>query len=56
MGFQKPDLTASINSEEKVTAEITEKEIEENKSDKVDSIETISVIAETSEVSIYFMY
>lgn len=52
MGFQKSDLTSSVNSEEKVSAEITEKENEENKCDKVDSTESAPVIADNGEVSI----
>lgn len=56
MGFQKPDLTTSVHSEEKVSKEITEKEIEENKINKVDGTENVDVIVSRSEVStlIYF--
>lgn len=50
MGFHKPDLTASINSEEKVSTEITEKEIDENRINKVDGTESVPVIAESSGV------
>lgn len=53
MGFQKPDLTSSVHSEEKVSKEITEKEIEENKINKVDDTENVDVIASRSEVSTY---
>ncbi|KAG6452569.1 hypothetical protein O3G_MSEX007736 [Manduca sexta] len=51
MGFQKPDLTASINSEEKLSIELTEKESEENTCDKVDSTEDTPLIADNSEMS-----
>lgn len=53
MGFQKPDLTASVNSIEKVATETTEKEAEESKPDKIETIEVITpVITENPEVSI----
>lgn len=51
MGFLKTDLTTSINSEEKVSTEIIEKESEDSKCDKVDSPE-INVISESGEVGI----
>ncbi|XP_026323637.1 probable ubiquitin carboxyl-terminal hydrolase FAF-Y isoform X2 [Hyposmocoma kahamanoa] len=51
MGFQKPDLTSSVHFEEKVSKEITEKEIEENKINKVDDTENVDVIASRSECS-----
>lgn len=54
MGFQKPDLTSSVHSEEKVSKEITEKEMEENKINKVDGTENVDVIASRSEVSTCF--
>lgn len=55
MGFQKPDLTSSVHCEEKVSKEITEKEIEENKINKVDSTDNVDVIASRSEVSSLFL-
>lgn len=50
MGFQKPDLTSSVNSEEKVSIESTEKESEDSKSTKTDENESAPVISESSEV------
>lgn len=52
MGGLKPDLTASINSIEKVTTDITEKESEEEKSEIAETIECVPVIAENADVSI----
>lgn len=51
MGFHKPDLTASVNSEEKVSAEMIEKELEENKI-KSDNTESTSAVSESSGVSV----
>ncbi|XP_063829213.1 probable ubiquitin carboxyl-terminal hydrolase FAF-X [Ostrinia nubilalis] len=50
MGFQKPDLTSSVNSEEKVSMEITEKETEDSKTTKADDSESAPVISETNEL------
>lgn len=52
MGFQKPDLTSSVNSEEKVSLEITEKESEDIKSINTEDIEIAPVISESSEVCV----
>ena len=54
MGFQKPDLTSSINSEEKVSNEVTEKEVEETQG-RVDGTDSSDVIASRSEVSVYHL-
>lgn len=54
MGFHKPDLMSSMNSEEKVSAEIMGSDIEENKVNSVDSIDSVAKIAENSEVCIVF--
>ncbi|CAB3237376.1 unnamed protein product [Arctia plantaginis] len=51
MGFQKTDLTSSINSEEKVSTEITEKESKEDACDKVDSTDIAPLIADNGEYS-----
>jgi hypothetical protein len=53
MGFQKPDLTASVNSEEKVSMEITEKESEETNVLKVNEIDSAPVISENCDVCIF---
>lgn len=55
MGFQKPDLTTSVNSEEKVSTEITEKEIEESRINKIDGTESVTVVAERSGVCKHFI-
>lgn len=53
MGFQKSDLTSSVNSEEKVSTEIKEKENEENKCHMTDSTESVPpVIADNGEFSV----
>lgn len=52
MGGLKPDLTASINSMEKVTTDTTEKESGEDKSETVETIACVPVIAENADVSI----
>lgn len=55
MGFQKPDLTASTDSIEKVVIESTEKEAEETKSENIETIEAITpVVTENSDVSNLF--
>lgn len=55
MGFQKPDLTSSVNSEEKVSTEITEKESEDSKSIKTEDTESAPVISESSEVCVKYL-
>lgn len=52
MGGLKPDITASINSIEKVTTDVIEKESKEEKSEMVETIECVPVIAEHVDVSI----
>lgn len=56
MGFQKPDLTSSVTSEEKVSMEITEKESEDSKSIKTEETEIAPIISESSEVRIIFLH
>lgn len=53
MGFQKTDLTSSINSEEKISTEITEKESEDETCDKLESTDIAPLIADNGEVCIY---
>lgn len=52
MGFKKSDLTTSVNSEEKVTSEITEKESEEN---IVNATENMSSMTDSIEVCMQYL-
>ncbi|CAH0691384.1 unnamed protein product [Chilo suppressalis] len=50
MGFQKPDLTASMNSKEKVSAETAEKESEDIQNIKVDEVDIVPMLSESSDI------
>ncbi|XP_060810679.1 probable ubiquitin carboxyl-terminal hydrolase FAF-X isoform X1 [Amyelois transitella] len=53
MGFQKPDLTSSLNSEEKISTEENVKEVEEGKDtvNKIECVENVPTLGESSEMS-----
>lgn len=53
MGFQKLELTTSINSEEKISTEEHVKENEDSKINTIESSDSTAMISESSDVCFF---
>lgn len=52
MGFQKQDLTSSVNSEEKISTDITEKDSDEKENNDINHTSNSMMLVDNNEVSI----